>query len=159
MTGHLVLTTLHAQTASTAMQRLLDMDVDRSVIASAVNCFVAQRLVRRLCEKCREQEQASDPMLRELGAPPGVSGLSVYRAVGCQACNGIGYKGRIALYEVLRMSDRVITAIGAPANEIEAIAVSEGMLTLRDDAVRLVVAGITTPDEVRRVIGSKTRSA
>jgi type IV pilus assembly protein PilB len=157
MTGHLVLSTLHAQTASTAMQRLLDMDVDRSVIASAVNCFVAQRLVRRLCERCREPEEASDEMLRELGAPPGVSGLTVYRAAGCQACNGIGYRGRIALYEVLRMTDRVISAIGSPATELEALAISEGMLTLRDDAVRLVVAGITTPDEVRRVIGSKTR--
>jgi type IV pilus assembly protein PilB len=86
-----------------------------------------------------------------------VSGLTVYRAAGCQACNGIGYRGRIALYEVLRMTDRVISAIGSPATELEALAISEGMLTLRDDAVRLVVAGITTPDEVRRVIGSKTR--
>ena len=153
MTGHLVLTTLHAQTAATASQRLLDIGVDRSVIATAVNCFASQRLVRRLCPKCREQYEPEEPTLRALGAPAGVGALNLYRAVGCHSCNGIGYKGRQALFEVLPMTERMMGLIGAPAAEIEGAAVADGMLTLRDDAVRLVIAGVTSVEEMGRVLG------
>jgi type IV pilus assembly protein PilB len=153
MTGHLVLTTLHAQTSATASQRLLDIGVDRSVIASAVNCFASQRLVRRLCTTCREQYEPDEPTLRALGAPAGAGALNLYRAVGCHSCNGIGYKGRQALFEVLPMTERMMGMIGASAAEIENAAVTEGMLTLRDDAVRLMIAGITSVEEVGRVLG------
>ncbi len=154
MTGHLVLTTLHAQTASAAMQRLLDIDVDRSIIASSVNCFVAQRLVRRLCPACREPYAPDEAAITGLGIPDGIAQLTLHRAVGCRECNDIGYKGRTAVFEVLTMTDRIAALIGASSREIEAMAVAEGMLTLREDGVRLAVAGVTSIEEVRRVLGS-----
>jgi type IV pilus assembly protein PilB len=154
MTGHLVLTTLHAQTASAAMQRLLDIDVDRSIIASSVNCFVAQRLVRRLCPHCSEPYEPDEAALQGLGVPPGVAQLTLHRAKGCRECNDIGYRGRVAVFEVLTMTDRIASLIGASSREIESMAVAEGMLTLREDGVRLAVAGVTSIEEVRRVLGS-----
>jgi type IV pilus assembly protein PilB len=154
MTGHLVLTTLHAQTASAAMQRLLDIDIDRSIIASSVNCFVAQRLVRRLCPHCREPYEPDDAALQGLGVPSGIAQLTLHRAKGCRECNDIGYKGRVAVFEVLTMTDRIAALIGASSREIESMAIAEGMLTLREDGVRLAVAGVTSVEEVRRVLGT-----
>jgi type IV pilus assembly protein PilB len=154
MTGHLVLTTLHAQTASAAMQRLLDIGIDRSIISSSVNCFVAQRLLRRLCPACNEPYVPDEEALRGLGIPDGIAQLTLHRAVGCIECNEIGYKGRVAVFEVLPLTDAVASLIGASSREIEAMAVAEGMLTLREDGVRLAVAGVTSIEEVRRVLGS-----
>ncbi len=154
MTGHLVLSTLHAQTASASLQRLLDIDVDRSIIASSVNAFVAQRLVRTLCTYCREPYAAEGDDLRDLGVPDGIAQVTLHRAVGCRECNEIGYKGRTAVFEVLTMTDSIASLIGASSREVEALAIAEGMLTLREDGVRLAVAGVTTVDEVRRVVGS-----
>ena len=154
MTGHLVLTTLHAQTAAASLQRLLDIDVDRSIIASSVNAFVAQRLVRKLCPTCREPYAADGDELRDLGVPDGIAQITLHRAVGCRDCGDIGYKGRVAVFEVMTMSDTIATMIGASSREVEAQAVREGMLTLREDGVRLSVAGVTSIEEVRRVVGS-----
>jgi type II secretory ATPase GspE/PulE/Tfp pilus assembly ATPase PilB-like protein len=154
MTGHLVLSTLHAQTASASLQRLLDINVDRSIIASSVNAFVAQRLVRKLCPACREPYAADGDSLRDLGIPDGIAQMTLHRAVGCRECNDIGYKGRVAVFEVLTMSDTIASMIGASSRDIEAQAVREGMLTLREDGVRLSVAGVTSIEEVRRVVGS-----
>ena len=154
MTGHLVLTTLHAQTASASLQRLLDIGVDRSIIASSVNAFVAQRLVRKLCPECREPYAADGDELRDLGVPDGISQITLHRAVGCRECGDIGYKGRVAVFEVLTVTDAIATMIGASSREVEAMAVAEGMLTLREDGVRLSVAGVTSIEEVRRVVGS-----
>ena len=153
MTGHLVLTTLHAQTAAAAMQRLADMEVDRGIIATAINAFVGQRLARRLCSACAEPYSAGEAELRALGVPDGMEELTLHRAVGCGLCNEIGYRGRVGLYEVLTMTDRIAELVGAPTREIEAAAVAEGMFTLRDDGARLCLAGITTIDEIRRVAG------
>ncbi len=153
MTGHLVLTTLHAQTAAAAIQRLTDMDVDRGVIATAINAFVGQRLARRLCTNCAEQYEADESELRALRVPDGFDQLTLYRAVGCGQCNEIGYRGRVGLFEVLPMTDRIAGLVGAPTREIESAAVEEGMFTLSDDGARLCLAGVTTLDEVRRVAG------
>jgi type IV pilus assembly protein PilB len=153
MTGHLVLTTLHAQTAAAAMQRLADMGIDRGIIATSINCFVAQRLARRLCQSCCEPYAPTPEELHEMGVPDAFGEITLYRAAGCYECGDTGYRGRVALFEVLPMSDEVATLVGAPTREIQAMAVKQGMFTLREDGVRLSIAGVTTLDEVRRVAG------
>jgi type IV pilus assembly protein PilB len=156
MTGHLVLTTLHAQTAAAAIQRLLDIHVDPGVISTSINCFVAQRLARRLCQDCAEPYQASPEDLATIGVPPEYGELQLFRAVGCAECGGAGYRGRVGLFEVLPMSDEISRLIGHPTREIEAAAVRQGMFTMRDDGIRLSMAGMTTLEEVRRVAGDRT---
>jgi type II secretory ATPase GspE/PulE/Tfp pilus assembly ATPase PilB-like protein len=155
MTGHLVLTTLHAQTAAAAIQRLLDISVDAGIISTSINCFVAQRLARRLCKDCAEPYQADQKELATIGVPEEYGDLQLFRAVGCPECGGIGYRGRVGLFEVMPMSDEISRLIGAPTREIEAEAVRNGMFTMRDDGIRLSMAGLTTLDEVRRVAGDR----
>ncbi|HXY17676.1 MAG TPA: ATPase, T2SS/T4P/T4SS family [Gaiellaceae bacterium] len=154
MTGHLVLTTLHAQTAASAIQRLLDMGIEGGIISTSINCFVAQRLVRRLCQDCAEPYRPEPAELEALGVPSSYGELQLFRAVGCPECGNVGYRGRIGLFEVLPLTDEISRLIGAPTREIQAAAVREGMFTLRDDGIRLSIAGVTTLDEVRRVAGS-----
>jgi len=156
MTGHLVLTTLHAQTAASAIQRLLDIHVDPGVISTSINCFVAQRLARRLCKDCAEPYQADQSELATIGVPAEYGDLQLFRAVGCPECGGIGYRGRVGLFEVMPMSDEISRLIGAPTREIEAEAVRRGMFTMRDDGIRLSMAGLTTLDVVKRVAGART---
>ncbi len=154
LTGHLVLSTLHAQTAASSIARLQDMGVDPSVLATSINCIVAQRLARRLCVSCREPYQASGADLAELGLDGATADLEIYRARGCSQCWDTGYSGRVALYEVLPVTGRLRRLIrSASADEIHAAAVEEGMTTLRRDGMRLVVAGISSLEEVRRVSG------
>lgn len=153
MTGHLVLTTLHAQTAAAAMQRLVDMDVDRGIIATAINCFVAQRLARRLCQSCAEPYTPDRDERERSGIPPAYGEVVLHRPVGCIECGETGYRGRVGLYEVMPMTDSIASLVGAPTREIQAAAVAEGMFTLHDDGLRLCLGGITTVDEVRRVAG------
>ncbi|MEP6892379.1 MAG: ATPase, T2SS/T4P/T4SS family [Gaiellaceae bacterium] len=155
MTGHLVLSTLHAQTASSAIQRLLDMNIDAGIISTSVNCFVAQRLVRRLCQDCAEPYRPEPADLVSLGVPSSYGELQLFKAVGCPECGNVGYRGRIGIFEVLPMSDEVTRLIGAPTRDIEAAAIAEGMFTLRDDGIRLSISGVTTLDEVRRVAGDR----
>ena len=155
MTGHLVLSTLHAQTASAAIQRLLDMNIDSGIISTSVNCFVAQRLVRRLCQDCAEPYRPEPEDLVALGVPSSYGELQLFRAVGCPECGNVGYRGRIGIFEVLPMTDAITRLIGAPTRDIEAAAISEGMFTLRDDGIRLSISGVTTLDEVRRVAGDR----
>ncbi len=153
MTGHLVLTTLHAQTAAAAMQRLDDMRIDRGVVATTVNCIIGQRLARRLCAVCAERYSASRDELTAVGLKPRSRPTKFTRAVGCPDCAGTGYRGRVGMFEVLAMTDEIAALIGAPTREIQAAAVAQGMVTLRDDALRLAVDGVTSLDEVRRVAG------
>jgi len=153
MTGHLVLTTLHAQTAAAAVQRLDDMHVDRGIVATTVNCIVSQRLARRVCPVCAEVYSASKEELVAVGLKPRSRATKFTRAVGCPDCGGVGYRGRVGLFEVMAMTDEVAALLGAPTREIQAAAVAQGMLTLRDDAIRLAAEGMTTLDEVRRVAG------
>ncbi len=156
MTGHLVLTTLHAHTAAAAIQRLTDMNLDRSILATSINCIVGQRLVRRHCTACAEQYTPEPEELQALRVPESYGDLGLYRAVGCYECHETGYRGRVALFEVMTMTDELALLIGAPTREIEAMAIRQGMFTLRDDGVRLAVAGVTTLAEVRRVAGVAT---
>ena len=140
MTGHLVLSSLHAHNAAGAIARLRDMGVDPSLIGSSINCVVAQRLARRLCLHCREPYTGEDKTV-------------LYAAVGCAKCQGTGYSGRIALREVMPVDGEVRSLVESPAEEISAAAVRNGMATLRDDGMRIALAGISSIDEIRRVTG------
>jgi type II secretory ATPase GspE/PulE/Tfp pilus assembly ATPase PilB-like protein len=153
MTGHLILTTLHAQTAASAIQRLTDMQIERSILATSINCIIGQRLARRVCTACSAPTKPDIELLAALGVAKAPTGKGFVNAVGCPECGGTGYRGRIPLFEVMTMTDEIALLVSAPTREIEAMAVSQGMATLREDGVRLAAAGITTLDEVRRVAG------
>jgi type IV pilus assembly protein PilB len=152
MTGHLVLTSLHAHNAASAVARLRDMRVDTSMLASSLNAVVAQRLARRLCVHCRREYSAN---AEELGvADQSMSDqVLLYAAVGCAKCQGTGYAGRVALREVMSVHGEVRALVESSAEEIFAAAVRQGMTTLRDDGMRLVLTGASSVDEIRRVTG------
>ena len=152
MTGHLVLTSLHTHNAAASIARLKDMGVEPALVATAINCIVAQRLARKLCQECREPYQPDAAECAELGLEPGVT---LYRAVGCGRCNGTGYRGRVALYEVMPIHGRIRRLVEASTEEIFAAAVEEGMTTLRSDGIRLCLAGTSSIDEIRRVTGDR----
>jgi type IV pilus assembly protein PilB len=151
MTGHLVLTTLHTQDAASSVARLRDMGVDASLVATCVNSIVAQRLARRLCTDCREPYAPGDRERAHLHAPAEV----LYRAAGCSRCADTGYRGRVALYEILMVEGHIRRLVeeGASTEAIREAAVAGGMTTLRQDGLRLVLEGITSLDEVSRVTG------
>ncbi len=152
MTGHLVLTSLHAHNAASAIARLRDMGVDTSLLASSLNAVVAQRLARRLCVHCRREYTADT---EELGVAKATVAREVplYAAVGCAKCQGTGYAGRVALREVMGVHGEVRALVERSADEIFAAAVRQGMTTLRDDGMRLALAGISSVEEIRRVTG------
>jgi type IV pilus assembly protein PilB len=152
MTGHLVLTSLHTHNAAASIARLKDMGVEPSLVATAINCIVAQRLARRLCIDCRESYEPDAAERAEFGLPVGGT---LYRAVGCSRCGGTGYRGRVALYEVMPIHGRIRKLIEASTDEIFAAAVAEGMTTLRSDGIRLCIAGTSSVDEIRRVTGDR----
>jgi type IV pilus assembly protein PilB len=159
MTGHLVLTTLHAQTAASAVQRLRDMNIEPSILATSINCVVAQRLVRRVCRECCRPAEPSDDLLASLTIEGIHSGSTFVEAVGCVACGDTGYLGRTPVFEVMSMTNELAEHIDAPTREIEQMAVSQGMSTLRESGIALAAAGITTLEEVRRVVGGKRRAS
>jgi type IV pilus assembly protein PilB len=152
MTGHLVLTTLHAHTASSAVGRMKQMGVDQQLLAGSLNGIVAQRLARRLCLECREAYEPSPDELGELGVD---DVQRLYRAAGCARCAGTGYRGRIALYEVLAVDGTVRRLVEASAQEFFAAAVERGMRTLGQAGSRLCAEGITSLGEIRRVTGDR----
>jgi len=153
MTGHLVLTSLHAHNAASGVARLRDMGVDPSLIASSLNCVVAQRLARRLCTACRDPYSVSAAELGLSRLAAGQPELVLYRATGCAKCQSTGYSGRVALREVMVVQGEVRTLIERSAEEIFAAAVRQGMTTLRDDGMRIALSGISSLDEIRRVTG------
>ena len=155
LTGHLILSTLHAHNAAASIARLRDMGVEPSLLATAVNCIIAQRLARRLCLTCRQPVQATPEELAELGFARDDADVTLYRARGCHDCAQTGYKGRVALYEVMPMEGEVRRRVEASTEEIFEAAVADGMKTLRDDGHRHALAGITSLDEVRRVTGDR----
>jgi type IV pilus assembly protein PilB len=155
MTGHLVLTTLHTHNAASSIARLVDMGIEPSLLATSINCIVAQRLARRLCIHCREAYWATDDELEELGIDRSTD-TRLYRPVGCVQCSGTGFAGRVALYEVMSVQGKMRGLIEAGStDEIFAEAVMQGMTTLRQDGLRIAVAGISSLDEVRRVTGDR----
>jgi type IV pilus assembly protein PilB len=154
-TGHLVLSTLHTDDAPSAVTRLTDIGIEPYVIASATIGIVAQRLVRRLCSACRRQYTPNSDTLRVLNiTETDAAKIPFYRPVGCDACHQTGYKGRIGIYEVMKISDRLRRMIAQRAGEdaIREVAQSTGMLTLGDDALAKVKAGVTTAEELLRVV-------
>jgi type IV pilus assembly protein PilB len=155
LTGHLVLTTLHTYNAASSIARLKDMGVEANLLATSINCIVAQRLARRLCVECREEYFAGSDELTELGLPDAGERVTLYRPVGCVACADTGYRGRVALYEVMPIQGQVRRLMGSSTEEIFAAAVEQGMKTLREDAIRQCLAGVTSLEEVRRVTGDR----
>jgi len=153
MTGHLVLTTVHAQTAAAAFARLQDMGIAPYMLANALNCIVSQRLVRVLCPSCRSATEATEDERAELGLDPSTP-AQLYRPVGCRACGNTGYHGRTAIYEVLPVSSEIRKLIGRTTEEIHDAAVEAGMVTLEQDGHRIVLTGVTSLEEVRRVAGN-----
>jgi len=156
LTGHLVLSSLHTNDAPSAISRLVEMDVETFLVASAIDAVVAQRLARKLCERCRVVYQPEQAELEAAGFPewlwPEIPQL--FKAQGCPACSNTGYRGRIGLYEVMRMSEEIerLTVERASADAIRNVAVQQGMMTLRDDGLEKARMGITTLDEVARVV-------
>lgn len=156
LTGHLVFSTLHTNDAASGVTRLLDMGIDPFLVASAVDAFVAQRLVRMVCPDCKDKillKEASH-WVKRMGKAATLQARSrLFRGQGCDNCDQTGYKGRTAIYEMLLMDDDIRSLIlnRSSANEIKKTAVGKGMLTLWDDGWDKVLSGITTPEEVARV--------
>jgi type IV pilus assembly protein PilB len=154
-TGHLVLSTLHTDDAPSTVTRLSDMKVEPYVIASALLGVVAQRLVRRLCGACRRQYTPEPETLRSLNINDADAARhAFYKAGGCDDCNNTGYRGRIAIYEVMRVNDKIRRLIAQNAGEdlVREAAVESGMLTLGEDGLAKVKAGVTTAEELLRVV-------
>ncbi|HVZ20261.1 MAG TPA: ATPase, T2SS/T4P/T4SS family, partial [Vicinamibacterales bacterium] len=154
-TGHLVLSTLHTDDAPSTVTRLMDMNLEPYVIASALVGVVAQRLVRRLCVACRRQYTPEPETLRALNMSESDAARFVfYRAVGCEECNHTGYRGRMGVYEVMRVNEKVRRLIAQRGGEdmIRDAAIGSGMVTIGEDALAKVKAGATTPEELLRVV-------
>ncbi len=155
LTGHLVLSTLHTNDAPGAITRLTEMGIPPFLVSSAVDCVQAQRLARRLCKGCKESYNPSTKALEEIGFPlEGDDILTLYRPKGCSKCNDTGYKGRIGIYEIMLMSETIkrLTVEKATAEEIKEVAIAQGMKTLRQDGFEKVRLGITSIEEIMRVI-------
>jgi type IV pilus assembly protein PilB len=153
LTGHLVLSTLHTNDASAAIDRMIDMGVAPFLVASSVNCIVAQRLLRRVCKSCRQEVQPHPELLHELQLDPAkLKDGKIYKKNGCAECHDTGYKGRTGVYEVLQMSPRIRKMVldRNSTAEVKIQAVQEGMLTLRMDGLRKMLLGDTTAEEVLR---------
>jgi type IV pilus assembly protein PilB len=151
LTGHLVLSTLHTNDAPSTVNRLLNMGVEPFLVASSVNLIMAQRLARVICAHCREEAPVAGEVLSDMGwtGEPFVP----QRGAGCASCGGTSFRGRIALYEVMPMSDELREAIlaGATAHELKRTAAQSGMKTLRQSGLTKAAEGVTTLEEVLRV--------
>ena len=151
LTGHLVLSTLHTNDAASTITRMVDMGIEPFNVSAAVNLITAQRLVRRICGRCKAEASYSDEVLRAASIPDEIlASLTFYKGEGCDACGGSGYAGRQGLYEVMKMSRtlRRMVLQGVSADDLKTQAIEDGMLTLRDDGLLKVKRGITTLDEV-----------
>ena len=154
ITGHQVFSTLHTNDASSAVNRLVEMGVPRYLVAAAWRCFVAQRLVRRLCPHCRAETTMTDERWSELGLGPAPrKRFRVWEPVGCAKCFGTGYRGRLGLYEVLVVDDalRDLVATGGSVLEIQRMAREKGVSSLREDGIAKVLEGSTSYLELLRV--------
>ncbi len=158
LTGHLVLATLHTNDAPGAVSRLNDMGVEPFLTSSAVDCVIAQRLARRLCENCKEPVELEREILEGIRFPfnhvPEAAFLDFHKAVGCDRCGDSGYRGRVGLYELLVVSDNIKDMIlrGESTLEIGRVAEEEGMVRLRDDGLLKAAAGVTTIEEILRIV-------
>ena len=154
-TGHLVLSTLHTDDAPSVVTRLMDIGSETYVIAGALIGVVAQRLVRLLCVHCRRSFTPQGDTLLSLNISEAeAASIPFYKAVGCDQCNHTGYRGRIGIYEVMKVTDKLrrLIASRAPEDQIREAAVAGGMITLGEDGLSKVKSGITTPEELLRVV-------
>ena len=154
LTGHLVFSTLHTNDAASAVTRLLDMGVEPYLIASSIECFIAQRLVRVVCPHCKQPAKAAEEIMREFGLNrQDFEGLRLFEGKGCEACKLTGFHGREAIYEFLVLNEEIkeLVLARAPASQIRTAAMKSGMKTLRQDGWEKIKAGRTTPSEVVRV--------
>jgi type IV pilus assembly protein PilB len=151
LTGHMVLSTLHTRDAPSALGRLIDMGIEPFLISSAVDCVVAQRLVRKLCPHCKRLATLPESVLAEYGLDE-----QPYAPAGCSRCSGSGYRGRVGLYEVMTISEEIRSQVlqRASVDEIAATATREGMHRLRDDGIAKVREGLTSIEEVERMTNS-----
>jgi type IV pilus assembly protein PilB len=154
LTGHLVFTTVHANNVVDVLGRFLNMGVDPYNFVSALNCILAQRLVRMICANCRKSVQYPEQVLTESGLNvQQFTDFTFYEGEGCLECNGTGYRGRTAIHELLDLSDQIREMIieRRPTSEIKRTANQEGMTSLREAALAKVFAGITTLKEINKV--------
>jgi type IV pilus assembly protein PilB len=156
LTGHLVLSTLHTNDAPSALTRLTEMGIEPFLVSSALDAIVAQRLARRLCEKCREEYEPTEEELINAHFPfdPDDELPKLYRPVGCTACGKTGYKGRLAVHEVMTVTEEIerLVAEKASSDDIGRVAREQGMKTLREDGMQKVREGVTSIEEVLRVV-------
>jgi len=153
LTGHMVLSTLHTNDAPSTVNRMLNMGVEPFLVSSAVNLILAQRLSRKICEDCKEELDIPKETLLDLGVPDEeVGSFKCYHGIGCPTCSQTGYKGRIALYEVMPLFEEIkeLVLVGASSTEIKREAMRLGMLTLRQSGINKLKEGITTVEEVVR---------
>jgi type II secretory ATPase GspE/PulE/Tfp pilus assembly ATPase PilB-like protein len=156
LTGHLVFSTLHTNDSVGGITRLLDMGVEPFLVGSAVRVFIAQRLVRRLCPHCRQPDEHGEQYLQSLEVPIPV-GSKVFRPQGCRHCHGTGYVGRIALFEICRITPRMqeLIQVKASATQMRKLAMEEGMIPLRQQGWARVLDGTTSVEEVLRVTAAE----
>ena len=155
LTGHLVFSTLHTNDAPSAITRLVDMGIEPYLVSSCLEGVIAQRLVRRVCSACKTETAPDDTILEEITAmcPDRIGDAVFYQPNGCPDCNFTGYRGRIALFEIMMLNDDIRSLIvhQRPSNEIKKMAIQNGLVTLRRDGWGRVMEGVTTVDEVVRV--------
>jgi type IV pilus assembly protein PilB len=155
LTGHMVLSTLHTNDAPSTVNRLLNMGIEPFLVASSVNCIVAQRLARRICEECKEpdEEVASEALVEAGMSEEQAKSVAPVRGSGCRNCSDTGFKGRVAIYEVMEVREELKEFVlnGASALELKREAMRLGMQTLRQSALGMFSKGITTLGEVLRV--------
>ncbi len=153
LTGHLVLSTLHTNTAPGAIVRMVNMGVEPFLITASVVGIMGQRLLRKLCDHCKSPYEMTEELAEELNLPKDFLGKTFYKPVGCKKCFDLGYKGRVNVAEIMVMSGRIkmLVAKGAEEPEIRAAAIEEGMKTMRQDGLRKAALGITSLEEVFRV--------
>jgi type IV pilus assembly protein PilB len=156
LTGHLVLSTLHTNDAPSAVVRLTEMGIEPFLVGSALDAVLAQRLARRLCPKCKEAYEPTPEMLIQNRFPwqDGMPLPTIYRPIGCSACSKTGYKGRLALHEVMAVTEEIerLTVERASSMAITKVAIEQGMITLRHDGLLKVLAGVTSIEEIFRVV-------
>jgi type IV pilus assembly protein PilB len=154
LTGHLVLSTLHTNDAPSTITRLTNMGIEPFLVSSSVILILAQRLARKICENCKEKQEISETALLKIGfLPDKIKEIKCYAGMGCSECNRTGYKGRIALYEVMPVKDELKELIlqGASSADIKKEAVRLGISTLRQSGIKKVMDGVTTIEEILRV--------
>jgi general secretion pathway protein E len=163
LTGHLVLSTLHTNTAAGAITRLEDMGVERFLITAAVNGVLAQRLVRKLCSDCKTAVDLPPDVLKKTGLEPFMASGSqtIFEAAGCEICKHTGYRGRMAIHELFVLDATIQRAVlnGADAHQLRELARARGMRTLYEDGLRKVAMGLSSLDEVLRVTQDQSEEA